>query len=302
MPNPASSGTGYLMVSAWLQMMGEEKGWAFMDKLHQNIASYTHSGSKPCKQAAAGEYSIGLSFEYRANSIEGRRRADRHRASLRGARLGHGSDGHHGTTTKNSDDAKKLADWAATKDANELYAKNYAIVAHAGRRQAKLEFIPVDIEPLLIKNDFTWAAAESRPHPRPSGRSATTPSPNRRAEADRQRAPPPVSQRGAVASVAGVPQSHRDRQAPICRSAASPSISDHFTALDDIDLDIQRGEFVSFLGPSGCGKTTLLRAISGLDVADDRDHRQAGARHLAPACRRSVISASSSSPTRCFPI
>ncbi len=39
-----------------------------------------------------------------------------------------------------------------------------------------------------------------------------------------------------------------------------------FTALHDVDLDIRRGEFISFLGPSGCGKTTLLRAISGLDV------------------------------------
>ena len=70
MPNPASSGTGYLMVSAWLQMMGEEKGWAFMDALHQNIAAYTHSGSKPCRQAAAGEYAVGLSFEYRANKTK----------------------------------------------------------------------------------------------------------------------------------------------------------------------------------------------------------------------------------------
>ena len=38
-----------------------------------------------------------------------------------------------------------------------------------------------------------------------------------------------------------------------------------FTALQDIDLDVRRGEFVCFLGPSGCGKTTLLRAIAGLD-------------------------------------
>lgn len=40
----------------------------------------------------------------------------------------------------------------------------------------------------------------------------------------------------------------------------------HFTALDQISLEIFDGEFVCFLGPSGCGKTTLLRAIAGLDI------------------------------------
>ena len=40
---------------------------------------------------------------------------------------------------------------------------------------------------------------------------------------------------------------------------------DKFHALKNINLTIEKGEFISFLGPSGCGKTTLLRVISGLE-------------------------------------
>lgn len=36
-------------------------------------------------------------------------------------------------------------------------------------------------------------------------------------------------------------------------------------ALKDIDLTVERGEFVSFIGPSGCGKTTFLRAVAALE-------------------------------------
>ena len=38
-------------------------------------------------------------------------------------------------------------------------------------------------------------------------------------------------------------------------------------ALDDINLAVERGEFISVVGPSGCGKTTFLRIVAGLETA-----------------------------------
>ena len=53
------------------------------------------------------------------------------------------------------------------------------------------------------------------------------------------------------------------------------------------DLDVQPGEFISFLGPSGCGKTTTLRMIAGFESASDGTIRIEGrdVTHLPPNAR-----------------
>lgn len=157
MPNPASSGTGFLDVSSWLQMLGEDKGWEFMDALHQNMAAYTHSGSKPCTMAAAGEHPIGISFEFRAV-----------RLLNEGAPLavvipseGIGWDMEASAIiagTPNYDAATALLDWSVSDEAMAIYAKSYAILAKAKLEQPVAN-LPADLRSKLIENDFEWAAS-----------------------------------------------------------------------------------------------------------------------------------------------
>jgi iron(III) transport system substrate-binding protein len=156
MPNPASSGTGYFDVTAWLQTMGEANGWKYMDALHENIAQYTHSGSKPCRQAGAGEFVVGISFDFRGNDVKTKGAP----VDLVFPKEGLGWDIESSAIMKNTkkmDAAKKLMDWVATKEANEAYSKNFAIVAHPDVKPA-LAHIPADLERRLIKNDFAFAA------------------------------------------------------------------------------------------------------------------------------------------------
>jgi iron(III) transport system substrate-binding protein len=157
MPHPASSGTGYFHISAWIQTFGEDKAWSFMDRLHDNIAFYVHSGSQPCKMAAAGEFPLGISAEISA--ADARTKG----APIDGLLMKEGGGWEMDTAailkgTRNLEQARRLMDFAASRKANELYATFVSQVAMPGISSA-IPGYPEGVAESMIKNDFAWASA-----------------------------------------------------------------------------------------------------------------------------------------------
>lgn len=60
MANPAISGTNYGAVKGILDMYGEEEGWAYLEKLNDNIPFYGKRGKDPEEKTVEGEFSIGI--------------------------------------------------------------------------------------------------------------------------------------------------------------------------------------------------------------------------------------------------
>ena len=154
MPNPASSGTGFLTVSAILQIMGEKNGWDYLDKLHENIAVYTHSGSKPAKMAGKGEYPIGISFAYRGF----KQKAKGEPVVVAFPKEGSGWEVEANgliRKPKIKKEAKIFLDWAISDDLYKLYAKVYPIIASKVVPVTVPEGYPKDPTKQLLIMTFT---------------------------------------------------------------------------------------------------------------------------------------------------
>ncbi|MBU8544234.1 putative 2-aminoethylphosphonate ABC transporter substrate-binding protein [Roseomonas sp. ROY-5-3] len=152
MPNPASSGTGFLSVAGWLGAQGNDAAWTYMTGLHQNIQVYTHSGSAPCNNAARGEYGLGISFDMRAVTLRNQGApieiivpTDGVGFDLEATAILRGS--------RNMEAAKRLADFAVSRPAMELYGRYYALVALPGV-QPSVQNYPAEFEQRLVEQNF----------------------------------------------------------------------------------------------------------------------------------------------------
>ncbi len=161
MPNPASSGTGYLQIASILQLKGEEDGWQYLKELDKNIAQYIKSGSRPCNVASAGEFAVGASFALRAikNIDEG------YPITMVIPAEGAGNELEATAlmkTSKNKAAAKRFIDWTLSENAVNEYYKWKEIVTVSGGNMP-VSFIeaglPEDIGSVMVDMDFSWSAA-----------------------------------------------------------------------------------------------------------------------------------------------
>jgi iron(III) transport system substrate-binding protein len=122
MANPNSSGTAYVAIATLVQVMGEDKAFAFLKQMHANVNAYTRSGTAPMKAVARGETSVSISFVHdgvtealagfpvkTATPCEGTGYEIGSISVIRGAR--------------NLENAKKFVDWALSPAAQQLGAQ-----------------------------------------------------------------------------------------------------------------------------------------------------------------------------------
>lgn len=162
MPNPVSSGTGYLQIAAILQDKGNDEGWKFLKTLDGNVSQYIKSGSRPCKAARAGEFAIGASLAFAAmKSVE-----EGYPIKMVIPNDGAGYELEASAlmaSSKNKPDAKRFLDWTLSPKAAALYTEYKEIVTIPGAPQskaAKLAGLPADLSKVLYPMDFVKSAKE----------------------------------------------------------------------------------------------------------------------------------------------
>ena len=161
MPDPTSSGTGYLHVISLLQGLGAEEGWAQLERVDKNIAQYTSSGSKPCKSARAGEYTVGISLAITGiQSIEAG-----YPLAVVFPEEGTGYELEAAgmmKASKNKEDVKRFMDWLLTADAASHYSQFKILITLPGVEPAESTIaagVPRDLGTILAKQDFVESAA-----------------------------------------------------------------------------------------------------------------------------------------------
>lgn len=151
MPSPVSSGTAFMINATFLQLLGWEKGWEFLEKLDKNVAQYTKSGNAPLEHVGRGEYLLGITSDEKVPQ----RLQQGYPIYWSIPKEGIGYDGNIVTIvkgTKHLEAAKKIVNFAGT----EKFQRWFAQFGYLSARDAPNPLYPT--KPKLINYSYDWAA------------------------------------------------------------------------------------------------------------------------------------------------
>ena len=162
--NPNSSGTAYVIIATLIQLMGEDKAFAYMKELHANINAYARSGTGPIKAVARGETGISLSFVHDAVTEKNAGFPVAYNTPCEGTGYEIGSMSII-KGARNIANARKFYDWALTPDAQKIGFEIGKQLQMPSNRNAPLPPGAPDLSKMkLVDYDFVkyGAAAERR--------------------------------------------------------------------------------------------------------------------------------------------
>ncbi len=154
--NPATAGTGYTFLTGVLQVMGEEKGWAWMKRFNANVSQYTRSGIGPTQLVGRGEVGVGILF---AHDILG----SIHKGfpmQMSVASEGTGYDLFGVVLIKGAPEpeaARRFIDWSLTPESVELLAATDYFDVPANPQAKVHDLVKPYRDVKLVDYDFGWA-------------------------------------------------------------------------------------------------------------------------------------------------
>jgi iron(III) transport system substrate-binding protein len=133
--DPNSSGTAYVMLASMVQLMGEDKGFAYLKALHRNINQYTKSGIAPVKATAAGETGVGIAFMHDMVTLRVQG------APVRTVAPCEGTGYEIGAVSlikgrKNTEPARRFFDWTLSAEAQKLVGADQKIYSIPSNKAA----------------------------------------------------------------------------------------------------------------------------------------------------------------------
>jgi iron(III) transport system substrate-binding protein len=132
--DPNSSGTAYVMLATIVQLMGEDRGFAYLKSLHRNVNQYTKSGIAPVKSTASGETGVGIAFMHDMVTMQVQGAPIRTVAPCEGT--GYEIGAVSLIKGRGHPDARRFVDWALSAEAQKVVGVDQNIYSIPSNRAA----------------------------------------------------------------------------------------------------------------------------------------------------------------------